>query len=108
MGDDIGSGLVCFDFAVVQLCTAEYVCLGQKRTLKDNLSLNPNQCHHPLNTQLKIMETMMIVIREQKPRRNGSPKKLNFSDYLPNLKVKSKFMASSDGENIQGEHYIKS
>ena len=47
---------------------------------------------------------MMIVIREQKPRRNGSPKKLNFSDYLPNLKVKSKFMASSDGENIQGEH----
>ena len=29
-------------FAVVQLCTAEYAVYGQKMTLDDNLSLNPN------------------------------------------------------------------
>ena len=34
-------------FAVVQLCTAEYVVYGQKMTLDDNLSLNLNLCHHP-------------------------------------------------------------
>ena len=28
-------------FAVVQLCTADYVIYGQKMTLDDNLSLNP-------------------------------------------------------------------
>ena len=39
-------------FAVVQLCTAEYVIYGRKRTLDDNLSLDPNRCHHPLITQL--------------------------------------------------------
>jgi len=57
MGDDIGSGLgsVCFDFrrsaalhwCRAKMCTAEYVRLGQKTTSKDNLSLNPNRCHHP-------------------------------------------------------------
>ena len=39
-------------FAMVQLCTADYVVYGRKMTLDDNLSLNPNQCHHPLITQL--------------------------------------------------------
>ena len=37
-------------FAVLQLCTAESV--GRNLTLDDNLSLNRNQCHHPLITQL--------------------------------------------------------
>ena len=41
-------------FAVVQLSTAEYVVYGQKMTLDDNLSLNPNRCHHPLITQLNF------------------------------------------------------
>ena len=39
-------------FVVVYLCTAEYVEKGRKTILKDNLSLNPNRCHHPLITQL--------------------------------------------------------
>ena len=39
-------------FAVVQLCIAEYVFYDRKMTLDDNLSLNPNWCHHPLITQL--------------------------------------------------------
>ena len=39
-------------FAVVQLCNAEYYVYGQKTTLDDNLSLNLNQYHHPLITQL--------------------------------------------------------
>ena len=51
MGDDIGSGTFFF-FEVVQLRTAEYVIYGWKMALKDNLSLNPNRCHHPLITQL--------------------------------------------------------
>ena len=38
--------------AIVQLCTAEYVEKGRKTILKDNLSMNPNRCHHPLITQL--------------------------------------------------------
>ena len=37
-------------FAIVQLCTVEYVEKGRKMILKDNLSLNPNRCHHPLIT----------------------------------------------------------
>mgnify|MGYP006975806557 CR=1 FL=1 len=49
MGDDIGSGCICF-FDVVQLCIAEYVVYGQKMTLDDNLSLNPNWSQHPLIT----------------------------------------------------------
>ena len=39
--------------ALVQLCTAEYVVYGWNLTIDSNLSLNPNQCHHPLITQLK-------------------------------------------------------
>ena len=42
-------------FVVVQLCAGEYVVYGQKMTLDNNLSLNPNQCHqshHPLIIQL--------------------------------------------------------
>ena len=42
-------------FAVVQLCTAEYVVNGRKMTLDDNLSLNPNQCHHRLINQLSYL-----------------------------------------------------
>ena len=41
-------------FAVVQLCTAEYVIYGRKMTFDNNLSLNPNRCHHPLITQLSM------------------------------------------------------
>ena len=37
-------------FAVVQLCTADYVKKGWKMILKDNLSLNLNRCHHPFIT----------------------------------------------------------
>ena len=61
MGDDIGSGCVCFDFAMVQLCGTKYVVYGQKMTLDDNLSLNPNPCHHPLITQLILGYTHAIL-----------------------------------------------
>ena len=43
MGDSMGLGCICFFiFAVVQLCTVEYVFYGLKMTLDDNLSLNPS------------------------------------------------------------------
>ena len=54
MGDDIGSVPFVFVFHstyIVQLFTAEYVEKG-RMILKGNLSLNPDQCHHPLITQL--------------------------------------------------------
>ena len=49
MGDDIETGRrVCFDFR----CRAnQWSREGQNLTLDDNLSLNPNQCHHPLITR---------------------------------------------------------
>ena len=53
-------------FAVVQLCTAEYVVYGQKMTLDNNLSLNSNRCHHPLITQLRIdypVDTQLMQLR---------------------------------------------
>ena len=52
MGDDIGSGCGCFDFCcgAALHCTAEYVVYGPEMTLDDNLSLNPNRCHHLLIT----------------------------------------------------------
>ena len=62
MGDDIVSGCVCLIFAVVQLCTAEYVIYGRKTTLDDNLSMNPNQCHHPLITQLTFNTSLLYKI----------------------------------------------
>ena len=52
MGNDIGSAAFVLIFALVQLCTAEYVVYGWKMTLDNNMSLNPNRCHHPLNTKL--------------------------------------------------------
>ena len=48
-------------FVVVQLCTAEYVVYGQKMTLDNNLSLNPNQCHHPLITQLTLDSKNLLL-----------------------------------------------
>jgi hypothetical protein len=51
-------------FTVVQLCAAEYVVYGQKMTLDDNLSLNLNRCHHPLNTQHKLL--FSLVLKTQK------------------------------------------
>ena len=47
-------------FAVVQLCTAEYVVYGSKMTLGDNLSLNPNQFHHHL---LRSLEQAILNIQ---------------------------------------------
>ena len=49
-------------FAMVQLCTAEYVVYGRKMTLDDNLSLNPNRCHRPLITQLRQVVCKMSTI----------------------------------------------
>ena len=55
-------------FAVVQLCTADNVAYDQKLTLDDNLSLNSNQCHHPLITQLSwkavfVCKSISLVLR---------------------------------------------
>ena len=67
MGDDIGSGSVCFGFrrsaaqcSSVQLSAAEYVVYGRLMTIDNSLSLNPNRCHHPLITQLKIIIYLLI------------------------------------------------
>ena len=50
MGDDIKTGRrVCFDFCQR---SAYWSWEGQILTLDNNLSLNPNRCHHPLFTQL--------------------------------------------------------
>ena len=70
MGDDIGFGCVFFFFlAMVQL---------SKSDLDNNLSLNPNRCHHPLITQLsmyhlKISNVCTILIR------NASNSKIVFT-----------------------------
>ena len=49
--------------AMVQLCPVEYVVYGWKMTLDNNLSLNPNRCHHPLITQLNsILLNLQIWI----------------------------------------------
>ena len=63
MGDDISWGCVCYDFRCGAFLhsTAEYVVYGWKMTLDDNLSLNPNRCHHPLITQLSF-ETLEIKL----------------------------------------------
>jgi hypothetical protein len=45
MGDDIGSGIVCFDFhstKVVQLSNVKHVEYGRLMTIDDSLTLNPN------------------------------------------------------------------
>ena len=65
MGDDIGLGCIVLIFAVVQQCTAEYVEKDQKSILKDNLSPNPNRCHHPSITQLKQDYTNYKLMRAQ-------------------------------------------
>jgi hypothetical protein len=54
MGNDMGLGCFVLIFAVVQLCTAEYVEEVQKMISKDNLSLILNRCHHPLITQVNL------------------------------------------------------
>ena len=56
MGDDIGSGSVCFDFRstnVVQLSNQKYVVYGRLTTIDDSLSLDPIRCHYPLITYLR-------------------------------------------------------
>ena len=78
MGDDIGSCSVCYCFSHNLRSAAQFVFKGQKTTLKDNLSLNPNQCHHPLITQLSLkigQKTVKIFVRFLeclKTRKNSS------------------------------------
>ena len=63
MGDDIGSGCVCFDFCRSAALHC-WVCLKRTETiLKDNMSLNPNRCHHPLITQLSWSHVWLIWLR---------------------------------------------
>ena len=52
MGDDIGSGSVCFCFSLNLRSAAQFVVYGRLTTLDDSQSLNPNQCHHPSITQV--------------------------------------------------------
>jgi len=45
MGDDIGSGFVCFDFCstnVVQLSNRKYIVYGHLTTIDDSLLLDLN------------------------------------------------------------------
>ena len=52
MGDDIGSGSICYCFSLNLRSASQFVFEGPKMTLKDNLSLKSYRCHHPLITQL--------------------------------------------------------
>ena len=65
MGDDIGSVRFVLIIAVVQLCTAEQVIYSWKTILKDNLSLSPNRCHHPLITTvyLNIFDRVQKILK---------------------------------------------
>ena len=49
MGDDIGSGVVCFGFHSTYDCSAaQYVIYkGRLMTIDNSLSLNLNRCHYP-------------------------------------------------------------
>ena len=64
MGDDIGSGSICFGFCCVQLSAAEYVVYGCLTTIDDSLSLNLYLlitqliCSH----SLKIWESCKYII----------------------------------------------
>ena len=61
MGDDIDSGSICYCFSLNLPSAAQFVFKGQKTTLKDNLSHNPNQCHHPLITQLTLDSKNLLL-----------------------------------------------
>ena len=64
MGDDIGSGSVCFDFCstnVVQLSNQNYVVYGRLTTIDDSLSLDPNRCHYPLITYLTSYDEREVL-----------------------------------------------
>ena len=66
MGDDIGSGSVCFDFRstkVVQLSNVKYVVYGCLMTIDDSLSLDPNWYHYPLITYLSLKNIYLKLHR---------------------------------------------
>ena len=53
MDDDICSGSICFHFRTTKISASQYVVYGCPTTIDNSLSLNPNQCHYPLITQLR-------------------------------------------------------
>ena len=64
MGDDIGSGSVCFDFCstnVVQLSNWKYVVYRGLTTIEDTMSLDLNQCHNPLITYQLFFDAFEMV-----------------------------------------------
>ena len=60
MGDDISSGSICYCFLRKLYSAAQFVFKGQKMTLKDNLSLNPDRFHYPLITNLSSMAYLFL------------------------------------------------
>ena len=50
-------------FVVVQLRAAGYVVYGCLTTIDNSLSLNPNRCHHPFITQLRLTRTILGVLK---------------------------------------------
>jgi hypothetical protein len=49
-------------FVVVQLSAAEYVVYGPLTTIANSLSLTQNQRHHPLITQLSVMDGALCSV----------------------------------------------
>ena len=65
MGDDIGSGVVCFGFHSTYDCSAaQFVVYCRLTTLDNSLSLNSNQFHHPLITQLSTLSSLVKIVQE--------------------------------------------
>ena len=59
MGDDIGSGSICYCFSLNLRSAAQFVVYGCLTTLDDSLLPNANRCHHPLITQLSSAQTAL-------------------------------------------------
>ena len=93
-------------FTVVQLWTAEYVVYGRKMTLDDNLSLNPNRCHHPLITQL-YSNPPVQTIAQLWLIKNTSLFPTSYQNYQQNQQKLDTFLENFKNQSFQKVSLIK-
>ena len=92
MGDDIGSGSVCFDFRstnVVQLSNWKYVVYGHLTIIDKSLLLDPNRWHYPFITYLNpCLSKSWTQLFLKRPKSylvgNGSWSPISMLDLRPN------------------------